>query len=177
MNETQKKLKELLQPYKKQEPENEKPECFSLKQAAQKLNVGRQFLIDFLKEKLIFDHTGKPFLEYSQFFYIDSNKYHSVRITKKGFLWIKKKHEDEIRGNNLDRVFINKVKDLCRSETIQLIKNGEIEIQNRCQICGKEKPEVHHWDYLRPRIISFFCKECHEKKHIDLILNDKLQYV
>ena len=60
----------------------------------------------------------------------------------------------------------------CRTKTIRLIEDGEIERKDICEKCNLAKrTECHHNDYNNPKDVSWFCRSCHMGLHGELKTN------
>lgn len=56
------------------------------------------------------------------------------------------------------------VKNRCRQATNLMIANGSI-IRQPCEVCGCEKSQVHHLDYVDPEAVVFLCQTHHREWH------------
>lgn len=63
------------------------------------------------------------------------------------------------RKNNSDKIS-------ARNIVHKAILKGEI-IKGKCEVCGDEKTEAHHTDYLKPLEVRWLCKKHHENSHHD----------
>ncbi len=50
------------------------------------------------------------------------------------------------------------------------IRNGSL-VKQACSVCGHEKAEAHHEDYLKPLDVMWLCKRHHADRHIYLRAN------
>jgi hypothetical protein len=51
------------------------------------------------------------------------------------------------------------------------IRNGTLK-QLTCKVCGKEKTEAHHEDYLKPLDVIWVCKKHH--RELDILRRKKI---
>lgn len=51
-----------------------------------------------------------------------------------------------------------------RMKTRKLIEGGLI-VKTPCEVCGEKNTQVHHYDYLDPINVSFFCVKHHREWH------------
>jgi hypothetical protein len=51
-----------------------------------------------------------------------------------------------------------------RSNTKMKLRRGTL-LRLPCQICGDEKSEAHHLDYLKPDLIEWLCLKHHRERH------------
>lgn len=55
-------------------------------------------------------------------------------------------------------------KTVCRSYTKVLVKRGTL-VKQPCVSCGQTGADAHHPDYTQPRLVIWFCPECHRSYH------------
>lgn len=59
-----------------------------------------------------------------------------------------------------------RIKDNCRSYTHSLIKRGKLKKGN-CEECGDVNSQAHHPDYRFPWVVTWLCRLCHAKLHVE----------
>lgn len=52
----------------------------------------------------------------------------------------------------------------CRSYSNTYLKRGKI-IKEPCLICGDNKSQIHHSDYNKPLLITWYCRKHHLEFH------------
>ena len=56
--------------------------------------------------------------------------------------------------------------------TEQLVRKGFIKLTDYCEECGRVgKVDAHHYNYDNPFNVICLCKDCHHKKHGDIMFN------
>lgn len=54
---------------------------------------------------------------------------------------------------------------IARAYTKVYVRRGKLH-RSPCCICGSSKSQIHHLDYVRPLLIVWVCRSCHEWIHL-----------
>ena len=100
-----------------------------------------------------------------------SDDYYNTDTKEKKYKLNKKYHATG-RPNELMRKYYteNPLKAKARAKVQHAIRLGELARPTTCDKCLKEdiKTEAHHYDYSKPLEVSWYCKKCHKKVHMNL---------